>query len=106
MVGARQSIGGRVQHMTRTPWVRPSYLPDVQQSILDMVALGNTRYLPAFQAQSIPAGVPFTKPIFSQLGSREPFHARVVPYFSNTDHMVFNDSWVGVPGTTLTNWPD
>ena len=40
------------------------------------------------------------------LGSREPYHARVVPYFSNTDHMVFNDSWVGVPGTTLTNWPD
>ena len=106
MVGARQSLGGRVQHMTRTPWVRPSYLPDVQASILEMVALGNTGYLPAFQASSIPPGVPFTKPIFSQLGSREPYHARVVPYFSNTDHMVFNDSWVGVPGTTLTNWPD
>jgi len=106
MVGARQSIGGRVQHMTRTPWVRPSYLADVQESILEMVALGNTGYLPAFQAQSIPPGVPFTKPIFSQLGSREPYHARVIPYFSNTDHMVFNDSWVGVPGTTLTNWPD
>ena len=106
MVGARQSVGGRVQHMTRTPWVRPSYLADLQQSILEMVALGNTGYLPAFQAHSIPPGVPFTKPIFSQLGSREPYHARVVPYFSNTDHMVFNDSWVGVPGTTLTNWPD
>ncbi|MDQ5856857.1 MAG: M28 family peptidase, partial [Acidobacteriota bacterium] len=106
MVGARQSLGGRVQHMTRTPWVRPSYLADVQQSILEMVVFGNTGYLPAFQAHSIPPGVPFTKPIFSQLGSREPYHARVVPYFSNTDHMVFNDSWVGVPGTTLTNWPD
>lgn len=106
MVGARQSLGGRVQHMTRTPWVRPSYLPDVQESILEMVALGNTGYLPAFQAQAIPPGVPFTRPIFSELGSREPYHARVVPYFSNTDHMVFNDSWVGVPGTTMTNWPD
>jgi hypothetical protein len=30
----------------------------------------------------------------------------VVPYFDNTDHLVFVDSWVGVPGTTLTNWPD
>ncbi len=106
MVGARQSAGGRVQHMTRTPWFRPSYLADVQQSILEMVVAGNTGYLPAFQAHSIPPGVPFTKPIFSELGSREPYHARVVPYFSNTDHMVFNDSWVGVPGTTLTNWPD
>jgi len=106
MVGARQSIGGRVQHMTRTPWVRPSFLSDVQESILEMVVAGNTAYLPAFQAQSIPPGVAFTKPIFSRLGTREPYHARAVPYFSNTDHMVFNDSWVGVPGTTLTNWPD
>jgi hypothetical protein len=106
MVGARQSLGGRVQHMTRTPWVRPSFLADVQESILDMVVSGNTAYLPAFQAHSIPPGVPFSKPIFSHLGSREPFHARAVPYFSNTDHMVFDDSWVGVPATTLTNWPD
>ncbi len=106
MVGARQSTGGRVQHMTRTPWVRPSFLADVEESILEMVVAGNTAYLSAFQAQSIPPGVPFSKPIFSRLGTREPFHARAVPYFSNTDHMVFNDSWVGVPGTTLTNWPD
>jgi hypothetical protein len=106
MVGARQSFGGRVQHMARTPWVRPSFLADVEESILDTVVAGNTGYLPAFQAQSIPPGVPFTKPVFSHLGSREPYHARAVPYFSNTDHMVFNDSWVGVPGTTLTNWPD
>ncbi len=106
MVGARQSFGGRVQHMARTPWVRPSFLADVQESILDMVVSGNTAYLPAFQAHSIPPGVPFSKAIFSHLGSREPFHARAVPYFSNTDHMVFDDSWVGVPATTLTNWPD
>ena len=106
MVGARQSTGGRVQHMTRTPWVRPSFLADIEESILEMVVAGNTGYLSAFQAQSIPPGVPFSKPIFSRLGTREPFHARAVPYFSNTDHMVFNDSWVGVAGTTLTNWPD
>jgi Peptidase family M28 len=106
MVGARQSIGGRVQHMTRTPWVRPSFLADVEESVLEMVVAGNTGYLPAFQAQSIQPGVPFSKPIFSRLGTREPYHARAVPYFSNTDHMVFNDSWVGVAGTTLTNWPD
>src|SRR5439155_12860232 len=49
---------------------------------------------------------PFSRPIFSHLGTREPFHAQAVPYFDSTDHMVFNDPWVGVPGTTLTNWPD
>ena len=106
MVGAKQSLGGRVQYMARTPWWMPSYLNDVQESILEMVVDGNNGFLPAWQANSIPPGDPFSKPIFSRLGTREPFHARAVPYFDNTDHLVFVDTWVGVPGTSLTNWPD
>ena len=106
MVGAKQSVGGRVQHMTRMPWSRPSYLADVEESVLDMVVAGNNAFLPAGQAGSTPPGVVYTRPIFAHLGTREPFHARAVPYFDSTDHLVFNDSWVGVPGTTLTNWPD
>jgi Zn-dependent M28 family amino/carboxypeptidase len=106
MVGARQSVGGRVQHLTRMPWSQPSYLADVEESILDMVVAGNNAYLPAGQAGSLPPGVSFSKPIFAHLGTREPFHARAVPYFDSTDHLVFVDSWIRVPGTTLTNWPD
>jgi hypothetical protein len=106
MVGAKQSVGGRVQHMTRMPWSRPSYLGDVEESILDMVVSGNNAFLPAGQTGANPPGVAYSKPIFAHLGTREPFHARAVPYFDSTDHLVFNDSWVGVPGTTLTNWPD
>jgi hypothetical protein len=106
MVGAKQSAGGRVEYMARTPWSMPSYLNDVQESILDMVVDGNNGFLPAWQANSIPPGDPFSKPIFSRLGTREPYHARAVPYFDNTDHLVFDDVWVGVPGTSLTNWPD
>ncbi|HEX4440540.1 MAG TPA: M28 family peptidase, partial [Thermoanaerobaculia bacterium] len=34
MVGAKQSDGGRVEYMARTPWSRPSYLSDLQQSVL------------------------------------------------------------------------
>lgn len=106
MVGAKQSVGFRTQFMARTPWSRPSYLSDVQESVLDAVVKGNNAYLPAWQSDSIPPGVPFSKPIFSRLGTREPFRAEAVPYFDSTDHLVFNDSWVGVAGTTLTNWPD
>jgi hypothetical protein len=106
MVGAKQSVGERIQYMARTPWSRPSYLSDVEESILDMVVAGNSAHLPAWQAGSIPPGVPFSKPIFSHLGTREPYHAKAVPYYDSTDHLVFNDSWVGVPGTSLTNWPD
>jgi Peptidase family M28 len=106
MVGARQSAGHRTQYMARTPWSRPSYLSDVQQSILEMVVDGNNAYLPAWQAQSLPPGAPFSKPIFSRLGTREPFRAQAIPYFDSTDHLVFNDPWIRVPGTSLTNWPD
>ncbi len=106
MVGAKQSVGARTQFMARTPWSRPSYLSDVEESVLDAVVAGNNAYLPAWQADSLPPAVAFSKPIFSRLGTREPFHAQAVPYFDSTDHMVFNDAWVGVPGTTLTNWPD
>jgi hypothetical protein len=106
MVGAKQSEGWRTEHMARTPWWRPSYLSDVEESVLDMVVHGNNAYLAAWASGSIPPGIAFTKPLFSVRGTREPYHAEAVPYFDSTDHMVFNDSWVGVPGTSLTNWPD
>jgi Zn-dependent M28 family amino/carboxypeptidase len=106
MVGARQSAGGRTQFLSRTPWSRPSFLSDVQESILDAVVEGNSAALAVWQAHSTPPGVAFSRPIFSFLGTREPYHARAVPYFDSTDHLVFNDSWIGVAGTTLTNWPD
>ncbi|HEY2797647.1 MAG TPA: M28 family peptidase [Thermoanaerobaculia bacterium] len=106
MVGAKQSLGSRTEYMARTPWWRPSYLSDVQESVLEMVVEGNNAYLAAWGSGSIPPGIAFSKPLFSQLGTREPYHAKAVPYFDSTDHMVFNDSWVGIPGTTLTNWPD
>jgi hypothetical protein len=106
MVGAKQSDGSRTEYMARTPWWRPSYLSDVQESVLDMVVRGNNAYLAAWGAGSISPGIAFSKPLFSVRGTREPYHASAVPYFDSTDHMVFNDSWVGVPGTTLTNWPD
>ena len=106
MVGAKQSDGHRTEYMARTPWSQPSFLSDVQQSILESVVEGNNAYLAAWQAQTPPAGSPFSKPILSRLGTREPYRAKAVPYFDSTDHLVFNDPWVKVPGTTLTNWPD
>jgi len=106
MVGARQSIGGRVQYLSRTLWSRPSFLNDVAESVLDAVVQGNNAYLNAWQAGTVPPGSAYSKPILARLGSREPYHARAVPYYDSTDHLVFNDAWIGVPGISLTNWPD
>src|SRR5262245_49710276 len=106
MVGAKQSAGHRTQFMARTPWSMASYVSDVQQSILEAVVQGNNAYLSAWQAQTPAPGQAFSKPIFARLGTREPYRAEAVPYFDSTDHLVFNDPWVRVPGTSLTNWPD
>lgn len=103
MVGAKQSIGGRVQHVSRTPYSRWGYLDDVVESIVTSLAEGNNAYLASWQNHN-PA--PYSRPIFAHLGSREPYHAEVVPYFDSTDHLVFNEGAIGIPGVTFTNWPD
>src|SRR5712692_1989720 len=82
MVGAKQSAGSRIQHITRTPWSRPSYLDPVVESIATMVMRGNSAYLAAGQAGS---KQPFSQPIVSRLGTRERYAAEIVPYFDNTD---------------------
>lgn len=103
MVGARQSWGGRVQYASRLPWSLPHPLDDVMESILGLVRDGNTELL-TMRGTGLP--VPFTREVTALLGSREPYHARMVPYFDFTDHHAFTPAWIGVPGTSLTNWPD
>jgi len=103
MVGARQSWGGRVQYASRLPWSLPHALDDVMESVLGMVRDGNTAYLTT-RGTKLP--VPFTREIVAVNGSREPFHAAMVSYYDSTDHHAFTPARIGVPGTSLTNWPD
>jgi hypothetical protein len=103
MVGARQSWGGRVQYAARLPWSLPHALDDVMESVLAMVRDGNTSLL-THRGTRTPQ--PFPREIVAVKGSREPFDARMVPYFDSTDHHAFTPARIGVPGTSLTNWPD
>jgi hypothetical protein len=103
MVGARQSWGGRVQYASRLPWSLPHALDDVMESVLTMVRDGNTSLLTT-RGTRIPQ--PFPREIVAVKGSREPFHARMVPYYDHTDHHAFVGAPISVPGTSLTNWPD
>jgi hypothetical protein len=73
------------------------------ESVLGMVRDGNTSLLTT-RGTSLPA--PFTREITAVKGSREPFHARMVPYYDSTDHHAFTPARIGVPATSLTNWPD
>jgi hypothetical protein len=103
MVGARQSLGGRVQYGARLPWSLPHALEDVMESVLLAVRDGNTSLL---TTRGTKHPQPFTREITAVKGSREPFHARMVPYYGSTDHHAFTPAHIGVPATSLTNWPD
>jgi len=103
MVGARQSVGGRVQYASRLPWSLPHALDDVMESVLTMIRDANTALLTT-RGTKVPQ--PYLREITAVKGSREPFHARMVPYYDSTDHHAFTPARIGVPGTSLTNWPD
>lgn len=103
MVGAKQSAGSRIQHITRLPHSRASFLETVVDSVATLVMRGNTAYLSAGQAGT---QQPFSRAILALNGTRERYGAELVPYFDNTDHHAFNDVIIGIPAVTLTNWPD
>lgn len=103
MVGAKQSWGGRVQYASRSPWSLPHALDDVMESVLLMVRDANTGLL-TFRGTDNPPR--FQKPILSIKGTRDPFHARMIPYYGSSDHHAFTPGPVGVPATALINWPD
>ncbi|MGH9602980.1 MAG: M28 family metallopeptidase, partial [Terriglobales bacterium] len=110
MVGAHHTSGGltRVQHVTRTPWSRPTFFNDVVESVVTSLAQGNNAYLSAMQAGSGAPGWNYSRPLASRLGSRDRYAVEIVPYFDNTDHHPFNDLAIGARhgGITFTNWPD
>jgi hypothetical protein len=103
MVAARQSWGGRVQYASRSPWSLPSALDDVMESVLTLVRDGNTALLNVWRT-SVPQ--PFSREITSVKGTREPYNARMVPFFAHSDHKAFVDGRVGVAANALINWPD
>ncbi len=119
MVGAKQSLGSRVQFVTRPPVSRASFLGDIVESIVESLVQGNTAYLSAGQArQSSQTGAnpsggsvatdeqQYSNAVLARLGTRERYDARVIAFHNNTDHQVFNMPTIGIPGVTFTNWPD
>ncbi len=103
MVGAKQSWGGRVQYASRNPWSRAHALDTVMEDVLELVRDTNTGLL-TFRGTARPPR--FQRPVLSIKGSREPFHARMIPFYGFSDHESFLNGPVGVPATALINWPD
>lgn len=104
MTGAKLSVGNRVQHLIFAPHSITSYLDAIFESIGTYLIQTNNAYLAAGRQGGLPH--PFSRPLYSTRGTREPYNARFVPYFNSSDHMCFVEGAVGVPAVALINWPD
>ena len=104
MVGAKQSLGSRVQHLINPPQSITSYLDALFESIGIYVIQTNNAFLAA--SRSGLAARPHTRAIYSTRGTREGFAARFVPYFGASDYMCFIEGAIGVPAIGLINWDD
>ena len=102
MVGAKQSMGSRVQHLIHNPFSRMSYLDAIYESIGTYLVQTNNGFLAASRQGGLPR--PHTRPIYSTRGTREGYNARFVPWFGNSDHFVFQD--FGHTAVAAINWDD
>jgi hypothetical protein len=103
MVGANQAQDVmRMQNITRLPAARFHFFNDVVEAVIEYMVAGNSSELAQLQAG---AGF-YPEPHLSRLGTRHRYNAKTIFFHNNTDHMTFNETPIGVPGSTFTNWPD
>lgn len=104
MVGAKQSVGSRVQHLIFAPHSRTSFLDAVFESIGTYLLETNNSFLASGRQGGLPR--PHSRPVYATRGSREGYRATFVPYFNSSDQMCFVDGIIGVPAVALINWDD
>jgi len=104
MTGAKQSMGNRVQHLIYAPHSRTSYLDAMLESVGTFLIQTNNGFLAAGRQGGLPH--PYSRPMYSTLGTRDNYNAMLVPYFDSSDHRCFLDGPIGLPAIALINWPD
>ncbi len=92
--------------MSETPAQLASYYDGLAQSILNYVWRTNDIvYLPD-SPRGRPGGQFFPDPLWEKNGSKDAFRFFVHEATGGSDHIVFNNPSVGVPGIEFFTWPD
>jgi aminopeptidase YwaD len=84
----------------RTTYGNPHFLNDVMENYFRYVGEATRSYV----TNSMIGGV--NRRIVAPTGSEEPMYYYVGTHFGSSDHEVFNDWGVGVPGIVMNTWPD
>jgi aminopeptidase YwaD len=101
MVGEWLSKNKSFFCLMRTTFGNPHYINDVMENYYRYVGEGNRERI---QNRSGADAVPVR--IVAPSGADEPFAYSIETHYGASDHEVFNDWAVGVPGVMMIAWPD
>ncbi|MFO7616360.1 MAG: M28 family peptidase [Bacteroidales bacterium] len=100
MVGILLSQSQSFFNLERTTFGNPHYINDVMENYYRYVGETNRTSL----VLSGRSG--YLNRIVAPSGSDEPFYYAIEAHYGASDHEVFNDWAVGVPGIMMITWPD
>jgi aminopeptidase YwaD len=101
MVGEWLSKNKSYMCLMRTTYGNPHYVNDVVENYYRFVGEGNQEHL-----QNRGNWNPTTHRIVAPTGADEPFTYSIETHYGASDHEVFNDWGVQVPGVMMIAWPD
>ncbi len=101
MVGEWLSLNKARMNLMRTSYGHPHYINDVMENYYRYVGESNHEHI---QNRRDFFKVP--RRIVAPTGADEPFLYSIETHYGASDHMVFNDWGVGVPGIMMIAWPD
>lgn len=100
MVGDRLTRSLAFFTVMRTTYGNPHYVNDVVENYFRYVGEATRTYVTNGMDEAM------NRRIVAPSGSEEPMYYYVGTHFGSSDHEVFNDWGVGVPGVVLNTWPD
>ena len=100
MVGLKIAEYQSAFNLHRSTMGNPHYINDVMACYFRYVGENNK-----FRLTPV-ARDPFLKPIVAPTGSEDPFYYNIEANNSASDHSVFNDWAIRVPGIMIITWPD
>jgi hypothetical protein len=98
MVGLWLSKSRSFFNLERTTFGNPHYINDVVENYFRYVGETNRTMIAIWSG--------YLNRIVAPSGSDEPFYYNIETHFGGSDHEVFNDWGVGVPGIMMITWPD
>lgn len=101
MVGEWLSLNKAYMRLMRTTYGQPHYINDVMENLYRFVGEANNERI---QNRSGFYKVP--ERIVAPTGADEPFYYSIETHYGASDHEVFNDWGVQVPGIMMIVWPD